>query len=48
MGLGEPSALFFVADGAAKERVQCRDRQRKKKAASESAHKVQRNMEKRL
>ena len=31
MGLGEPSALFFVADGAAKERVQCRDSQRKKK-----------------
>ena len=48
MGLEEPSALFFVADGAAKERVQCRDRQRKKKAAFESAHKVQRNMEIRL
>ena len=31
MDLEEPSALFFVADGAAKERVQCRDRQRKKK-----------------
>ncbi len=30
MGLGEPSALFFVADGAAKERVQCRDGQREK------------------
>lgn len=48
MGSEEPSALFFVADGAAKERVQCKDRQRKKKAASESAHKVQRNMEIRL
>ena len=24
MGSEEPSALFFVADGAAKERVQCR------------------------
>lgn len=45
MGSEEPSALFFVADGAAKERMQCRDSQ---KAASESAHKVQRNMEKRL
>ena len=31
MGSEEPSALFFVADGAAKERVQCRDSQRKKK-----------------
>lgn len=48
MGLEEPSALFFVADGAAKERVQCRNRQKEKKAASESAHKVQQNMEKRL
>lgn len=48
IGSEEPSALFFVADGAAKERMQCRDSQRKKKAASESAHKVQRNMEKRL
>lgn len=48
MGSEESSALFFVADGAAKERVQCRDSQRKKKTASESAHKVQRNMEKRL
>ena len=47
MGSEEPSALFFVADGAAKERVQCRNRQREN-AASESAHKVQRNMEKRL
>lgn len=35
-------------NGAAKEWMQCRDSQRKKKAASESAHKVQRNMEKRL
>lgn len=26
-----PSALFFVAEGATKERVQCKDRQRKKK-----------------
>lgn len=31
MGSEELSALFFVADGAAKERVQCRDSQRKKK-----------------
>ena len=31
MGSEEPSALFFVADGAAKERVQCRDSRRKKK-----------------
>ena len=31
MGSEEPSALFFVADGAAKERVQCGDSQRKKK-----------------
>ena len=32
MGSEDPSALFFfVADGAAKERVQCRDSQRKKK-----------------
>ena len=31
MGSEEPSALFFVADCAAKERVQCRDSQRKKK-----------------
>ena len=31
MGSEEPSALFFVADGAAKERMQCRDSQRKKK-----------------
>ena len=31
MGSEEPSALFFVAEGAAKERVQCRDSQRKKK-----------------
>lgn len=31
MGSEEPSALFFVTDGAAKERVQCRDSQRKKK-----------------
>ena len=31
MGLEEPSALFFVADGAAKERVQCRNRQKEKK-----------------
>lgn len=31
MGSEGPSALFFVADGAAKERVQCRDSQRKKK-----------------
>ena len=31
MSSEEPSALFFVADGAAKERVQCRDIQRKKK-----------------
>lgn len=31
MGSEEPSALFFVADGATKERVQCRDSQRKKK-----------------
>ena len=43
MGSEEPSALFFVADGAAKERVQCRNRQREN-AASESAHKAQRNM----
>lgn len=48
MSSEEPSALFFVADGAAKEWMQCRDSQRKKKAASESAHKVQRNMEKQL
>ena len=26
MGSEEPSALFFVADGAAKERVRCRSR----------------------
>ena len=31
MSSEEPSALFFVADGAAKERMQCRDSQRKKK-----------------
>lgn len=31
MGSEEPSALFFVADGAAKERMQCRNSQRKKK-----------------
>ena len=31
MGSEEPSALFSVADGAAKERVRCRDSQRKKK-----------------
>ena len=31
MGSEGPSALFFVADGAAKERVQCRNSQRKKK-----------------
>lgn len=31
MGSEEPSALFFAADGAAKERVQCRNSQRKKK-----------------
>lgn len=31
MGSEELSALFFVADGAAKERVQCGDSQRKKK-----------------
>ena len=31
MNSEEPSALFFVADGAAKERMQCRDSQRKKK-----------------
>ena len=31
MGSEEPSALFFVADGAAKERMQCMDSQRKKK-----------------
>lgn len=31
MGSEEPSALFFVADGAAKGRVQCRDGQREKK-----------------
>ena len=31
MGSEELSALFFVADGAAKERVQCRDGQREKK-----------------
>lgn len=31
MGSEESSALFFVADGAAKERMQCRDSQRKKK-----------------
>ena len=31
MGSEEPSALFFVADGAAKERVRCRNRQREKK-----------------
>ena len=48
MGSEEPSALFFVADGAAKERVQCRGQPEEEKAASESAHKVQRNMEKRL
>ena len=48
MGSEEPSALFFVAEGAAKERVQCRNGQREKKAAPESAHKVQRNMEIRL
>ena len=47
MGSEEPSALFFVADGAAKERVQCRDSQRKKKQRLK-VHKVQRNMEKRL
>ena len=31
MGSEEPSALFFVAKGAAKERMQCRDGQREKK-----------------
>lgn len=31
MGSEEPSALFFVTDGAAKEWMQCRDSQRKKK-----------------
>ena len=31
MGSEDPSALFFVAEGAAKERVQCRDGQREKK-----------------
>lgn len=31
MSSEEPSALFFVADGAAKERMQFRDSQRKKK-----------------
>ena len=31
MNSEEPSALFFVADGAAKERMQCRDSPRKKK-----------------
>ena len=32
MGSEDPPALFFfVADGAAKERMQCRDSQRKKK-----------------
>uniref|UniRef100_UPI004028B920 hypothetical protein n=1 Tax=Faecalibacterium sp. TaxID=1971605 RepID=UPI004028B920 len=31
MGSEDSSALFFVADGAAKERVQCRDSQSKKK-----------------
>ena len=31
MGSEDPSALFFVADGAAKERMQCRDSKRKKK-----------------
>lgn len=30
MGSEDSSALFFVADGAAKERVQCRDSQSKK------------------
>ena len=30
MGSEEPSALFFVAEGAAKGRVQCRDGQREK------------------
>ena len=31
MGSEEPSALFFVADSAAKEQVRCRDSQKKKK-----------------
>ena len=39
MGSEEPSALFFVADGAAKERVQCRGQPEEEKATSESAAK---------
>ena len=43
MGSEEPSALFFVAEGAAKERVQCRDGQREKSSEKYGVEKKYRN-----